>query len=189
MLDQSVVTAGELMTRDVAVVHPGTSLLDAVKLMAARKVSGLPVVDEAGAVVGVVSEGDLLRWHEGYAEQDLRWVDMLAEGLQPASALLEEIYAARNKVAAVMAKGAVSVDEATPAREIADLMYREGIKRVPVLRDGTLVGIVARSDLVRAVAARLDEAPQAGAEPPPARTVDEALRRGREEAVKGVPHR
>jgi CBS domain-containing protein len=63
MLDEAVVTAGDLMTRDVAVVHPETSLLDAVKLMARRRISGMPVVDDSGAIVGMISEGDLVRWH------------------------------------------------------------------------------------------------------------------------------
>ena len=69
MLDEAVFTAGDLMTRDVAVVHPETSLLDAVKLMARRHLSGMPVVDAKGAIVGMLSEGDLVRWHEGYTDR------------------------------------------------------------------------------------------------------------------------
>jgi len=65
MLDQSAVTAGELMTRDVAVVHAETSLLEAVRIMARHKISGMPVVDRSGHVIGMISEGDLMRWHEG----------------------------------------------------------------------------------------------------------------------------
>ena len=65
MLDEAVFTAGDLMTRDVAVVRPETSLLDAVKLMAQRHISGIPVVDDSGAIVGMLSEGDVVRWHEG----------------------------------------------------------------------------------------------------------------------------
>ena len=80
MLDEAVFTAGDLMTRDVAVVHPETSLLDAVKLMAQRRISGVPVVDDAGAIVGMMSEGDLVRWHEGYTERQARWLYMLADG-------------------------------------------------------------------------------------------------------------
>jgi predicted transcriptional regulator len=91
MLDEAVVVAGDLMTRDVAVVHPETSLLEAVKLMAKRRISGMPVVDDAGAIVGVLSEGDLVRWHEGYTERQARWLDMLAEGGHLAPAFLEGI--------------------------------------------------------------------------------------------------
>ena len=80
MLDEAVFTAGDLMTRDVAVAHPEMSLLDAVKLMAQRHISGMPVLDDAGTIVGMLSEGDLVRWHEGYTERQARWLDMLAEG-------------------------------------------------------------------------------------------------------------
>src|SRR6185312_1110758 len=111
MLDESVVTASELMTRDVALVHPETSLLQAIKLMATRRISGMPVVDEAGNVVGVISEGDLLRWHEAYSERQARWLDMLAEGFELASSFLQEIYDENRKVKAVMSRGVTTVHE------------------------------------------------------------------------------
>jgi CBS domain-containing protein len=176
MLDEAVVTAGELMTRDVAVVHPETSLLDAVKLMARRRISGMPVVDDAGAIVGMISEGDLVRWHEGYTAREARWLDMLAEGFELAPAFVEGIRQQRHKVKSVMSPGAMTVTDETAAREVARLMYDKSIKRVPVVRHGKLVGIVARSDLVRALAEKLADEPSPAAE---RKTVDEALRRGR----------
>ena len=177
MLDEAVFTAGELMTRDVAVVHPETSLLEAVKLMAQRRVSGMPVLDDSGAVVGIISEGDLVRWHEGYTERQARWLDMLAEGFQLAPAFLEGIREQNRRVKTVMSVGAITVTEDMPAREVAHLMYHNNIKRVPVVRDGKLVGILARSDLVRALAAKLAEAPLPPAE---LKSVNEALRAGRQ---------
>jgi CBS domain-containing protein len=180
MLDDTVITAGDLMTRDVAVVHPEASLLDAVKVMAQRRISGMPVVDDAGTIVGMVSEGDLVRWQEGYTERQLRWLDMLAEGCDLAPAFLEGIQEQRRKVKSVMAPGAMTVTEEAPAREIARLMYDKNIKRVPVVRDGKLVGIVARSDLVRALAQKMGEKTASAAfEPKP---LNVALRHGREEA-------
>ena len=152
MLDEAIFTAGDLMTRDVAVVHPETSLLEAVKLMAQRQISGMPVVDDTGAVVGIMSEGDLIRWHEGYTERQARWLNMLADGMDLAPIFLQGIKEQHRKVKSVMAHGAVTVIEETPARDIARLMFANNIKRVPVVRDGRLVGIVARSDLVRALA-------------------------------------
>jgi CBS domain-containing protein len=181
MLDEVVFTAGDLMTRDVAVVHPETSLLEAVKLMAQRRISGMPVVDEADEIVGMISEGDLVRWHEGYTERQARWLDMLAEGFQLAPAFLEGIREQQRKVKTVMSLGAVTVSEDVPAREVAHLMYEKNIKRVPVVRDGKLVGIVARSDLVRALATKLSEAPLPT---PEAKSVNEALR-----AARGTPKR
>jgi CBS domain-containing protein len=157
MLDEAPFTASDLMTRDVAVVHPETSILDAVRLMARRRISGVPVVDNAGTVVGMVTEGDLVRWHEGLSERQVRWLDMLAEGTELASVFLEGIQDQRRKVKNIMSTGAITVTENTLAREIAQLMHAKSIKRVAVIRDGVLVGIVARSDLIRALAQRLGE--------------------------------
>ena len=159
MLDDAIFKAGDLMTRDVAVVHPETSLLEAVKLMAGRRISGVPVVDDAGAIVGMLSEGDLVRWHEGYTERQARWLDMLAEGFELAPAFLQGIQEQHRKVKSVMSSGATTVTEDVPAREVANLMYEKNIKRVPVVRDGRLVGIVARFDLIRALAQKLGENP------------------------------
>jgi CBS domain-containing protein len=159
MLDDAIFKAGDLMTRDVAVVHPETSLLEAVKLMAGRRISGVPVVDDAGTIVGMLSEGDLVRWHEGYTERQARWLDMLAEGFELAPAFLQGIQEQHRKVKSVMSSGATTVTEDVPAREVANLMYEKNIKRVPVVRDGRLVGIVARFDLIRALAQKLGENP------------------------------
>lgn len=179
MLEDGAFTAGDLMTRDVVVVHPETSLREAVSLMADRHVSGLPVVDSDGTLVGMLSEGDLVRWHEGYSARQAKWLDMLADGFILAPDFLEGIRSEQNKVKAVMSKGATTVTEDVLAREIASMMYARKIKRVPVLRDGKLVGIVSRSDLVRALAIRLAEAGGGGAVGTV--NVNEALRRRRDE--------
>ena len=180
MLEQANITAGDLMTRDVVVAHPETTLLDTVKLMAKHRISGLPVLDDSGNLVGLITEGDLVRWHEGYTDRQARWLDMLSEGYEIASSFLERIQQENHKVKAVMSRNVTTVTEDTPAHKIAHLMSTNNIKRVPVMRDGKLAGIVARSDLVRAVARFFDSKPIPGAE---AETVDEALRHGREEAL------
>ncbi|MGE0418559.1 MAG: CBS domain-containing protein [Acetobacteraceae bacterium] len=180
MLEEGVFTAADLMTRDVAVVRPETSLREAVGIMARRSISGLPVVDADGTLLGMVTEGDLVRWHEGYTTRQARWLDMLAEGHELAREFLEGMRSEQHKVRSVMTAGVTTVPEDMPAREIASLMHAKGIKRVPVVRDGRLVGIVARSDLVRALAAKLGtNGPEL---PPPSGSIDEALRRGREQA-------
>jgi CBS domain-containing protein len=183
MLDEAKFVASDIMTRDVAVVHPETTLLAAVKLMASRRISGLPVVDKHGTLVGMMSEGDLLRWHEGFSEREVRWLDLLAEGHDLAPDFLREVQEQRRKIKALMSPKPITVSETTPARDIASLMYAHGIKRVPVLRDGKLVGIVTRTDLVRALAQKLSEM-----EPLPPRPigVDEAFRLGRAEAITNV---
>lgn len=179
MLEEAVFTAGDLMTRDVAVVHPETSLLEAVKLLASRRISGVPVVDNESTVVGMLTEGDLVRWHEGYTERQARWLDMLADGFELAPAFVEGIREQHRKVKNVMTLGVTAVTEEIPARDVAHLMFAKNIKRVPVLRDGKLVGIVARSDLVRALAQKLEEKPPAQATQ--LETLNEALRHRREE--------
>ena len=172
------------MTRDVATVPPETSILQAVRLMAQRKISGVPVVDNNGAIVGMLSEGDLVRWTEGYTERQAHWLDMLADGYQLAQDFLDNMRSEQHKVKAVMAPGVVTITEDMVGRDIAHLMHTKSIKRVPVGRDGKLVGIVARSDLVRALAMRLGEVSAPSAPGVHRETVDEALRRSREEAVR-----
>ena len=181
MLDEAVFTAGDLMTRDVATVRPDASLLDAVKLMAQRRVSGMPVMDSSGTIVGMLSGSDLLRWHEGHTDRQAHWLEMLAEGQHLAPEFLRGIQEQNRKVNTVMTRGAVTVTEDTPARAIAQLMHAKQIRRVPVVRDGKLVGIVTRTDLVRALAQRLEEMSAERASEHGA-SVNEALRRGREEA-------
>jgi len=156
MFDETLLTAGDLMTRDVVVVRGETSLREAVKLMAERQISAMPVVDDAGTIVGMISEGDLLRWHQGYTERQARWLDKLADGYAIAPTFLDSIREHGNKVKAVMSTGPLaSVTEDILARDVAALMHERNVKRVPVMRDGQLVGIIARSDLVRGLAESL----------------------------------
>jgi CBS domain-containing protein len=182
MLEQAAFVVGDLMTRDVVVVHPDLALRDAVRAMTKRGISGIPVVDSSGLVLGMLTEGDLLRWHEGYTERQEHWLEMLSEGLELAPEFLKGILEQNSKVHTVMSKGVITVTEDMPAREVAHLMYTKNIKRVPVVRDGKLVGILSRSDLIRALSQRLDEMTGELAEGQRV-NLNEALRRAREERV------
>src|SRR4051812_36864675 len=102
MLDEARLLASDVMTREVAVVHPETTLVDTVKLMASRGISGLPVVDEDGTLVGMMSEGDLLRWHEGFDEREVRWFHLLADGFDLAPDFLREVQEQHRKIKALM---------------------------------------------------------------------------------------
>jgi CBS domain-containing protein len=158
MFEEAPYVARDLMTRDVAVVHPETPLRKVVQIMTERHVSGLPVVDAGGALVGMLTEGDLVRWREGLPEREERWLDALGEGFELAPAFVEALRAERHTVKHAMSHHAVvTIPEDMPARQIASRMHAEGVKRMPVVRDGKLVGIVARSDLVRGLAQWLDE--------------------------------
>jgi CBS domain-containing protein len=158
MFDESAYLARDLMTRHVAVVHPETPLRKVVQLMADRHISGLPVVDAKGKLLGMLTEGDLVRWHEGLPEREEHWLEQLGQGFEVAPAFVEALRAERHTVRHAMQHGeVVTIPEDMPARQIAQIMHGKGIKRVPVVKEGQLVGIVARSDLVRGLARWLDE--------------------------------
>ena len=152
MLETSTLTASDIMTRDVVTVVPHTSLIYVAKLLAQRHISGAPVLDESGQLVGIVTEADLVRWHDGDTEKQAWWLHMLAEGFNLNPSFLDYVRSEQDKVRHVMHTEVVTVAPETAVSEIAGLMTQKSIKRVPVLRDGKLVGIVARSDLVKALA-------------------------------------
>ena len=155
MLDESLVTAEDLMTRDVKVVHPDTPLLKAVHIMAENHISGLVVVDDENRPVGMLTEGDLLRWHGEFSERQAWWLEHLSEGTDLAPNFMDAIRSQQRKVSKLMREGVMTVLPETPAREIARLFYERQIKRVPVVQDGKLIGLVSRADLVRAVSKEL----------------------------------
>ena len=156
MTEQAKLTAGDVMTRDVAVIARHTPVYQAARLMTDRRVSGLVVVDEAGKPVGMVTEGDLLRRVEtGTEDRTPGWLTAL---FAPGRLAAQYIRSHARIVAAVMTPEVESVREATPIEEVAALMQRKRFRRVPVLRDGRLVGIVSRRDLVRLLADVLNPA-------------------------------
>ena len=175
MLETSRATAADVMSRDVAVVQPDTSLRQLLRVMATRRVSGVPVVDDTGMLVGVVTEGDLFRWHEEFDSREQRWLDSLAEGTMLPRDFVDWLRAQHEKVRVVMHSGDLAtVTEDTPVHDIEALLATRRIKRVPVLRDGKVVGIVARADLVRLLARTLEATP----EPATAGAGGQATRRG-----------
>jgi CBS domain-containing protein len=154
--------ASDIMTTQVVSISPDSSVYDAAKLLTDNRISGMPVVDDTGSVVGVVSEGDLLRRVETGTELPRR--SWLAEFLAPTRKLAVEYLKERSiRVQDLMSAPAVTVDETTPLTEVAELLGRKHFKRLPVLRKGKLVGIVSRANLVRALAscapAQLDTQP------------------------------
>jgi CBS domain-containing protein len=147
--------AKDLMTTKITTVSPDNSVRQAAKVMLARNVSGLPVIDDDGRLVGLISEGDLMR----RSELGSRTI-VTGEERLPSSDERARTYVKGNawSVADVMSRNPVVVDEETPLSRIAALMEEHGIKRLPVVRGGALVGIVSRADLLRAIiAARPDE--------------------------------
>jgi CBS-domain-containing membrane protein len=140
--------AADIMTCDVATVQPGDTVLQAVQLMLDRQVSGLPVLDISGKLVGIMTEGDLLRRVETNTELHPSWLQSF---FQPAKLAERFVKANGRHVTDVMQRDVVTAEETTPLEDVVALMEAEHIKRLPVLRGGALVGIIARADLVRAL--------------------------------------
>jgi CBS domain-containing protein len=133
------------MTADVTTVEPGTSLKDVAAMMAERRISGVPVVDGSGAVLGVVSEADIVRKEAPAPEARtglFRWLDLETGEVR---AKLDARTAGE-----AMTSPAVTIGVDRPVSEAASLMVNERIKRLPVVQNDRLVGIVTRADLVEA---------------------------------------
>jgi CBS domain-containing protein len=145
--------ARDVMTCDVVSVSPDTPTGDIAKLLLDKGISAVPVVDSTGAPVGMVSEGDLIGRTE--TDRDARhdwWLTLLAEGETLNSDFLASLRARERTAGDVMAKPVITVGENTEIGEIARLLADYRIKRVPVVRDGRIVGIVSRADLLGALA-------------------------------------
>jgi CBS domain-containing protein len=141
--------AQDVMTTNVASIRREASVREAAKRMAEQGISALPVVDAKGRVVGIVSEGDLVRRPElGTDVPRSGWLAVFGEG-----AAREYLRIHGDEVRNVMTRKVVSVRCETPLHEVARLLDRHRIKRVPVIEGGRLVGIVSRADLVRQLAA------------------------------------
>jgi CBS domain-containing protein len=140
----------DVMTHPVVCVKCNSPVVEAAMLMLDNKISGLPVVDDRGHLVGMVTERDLLR-SGGIATGEIRprWLELLTGGIGPV-VVPERLRA--EKVAHVMTSPAVAVDENAPVDEVVRVFRERDFKRVPVLSEGELVGIVSRADLVRVLA-------------------------------------
>lgn len=138
--------ASDVMTRNVITVERETSVADVIRLMLDNSISGLPVLDD-GKVVGILTEGDLLRRSEtGTEKQRPRWLEIL---MGPGRMAGEYVRTHGRKVEAIMTTDLVSVAGDTALDEVVGLMERHRIKRVPVLEGDVLVGVVSRLDLLR----------------------------------------
>jgi CBS domain-containing protein len=142
--------AMDVMVRDVVTVKPDDDVAEAIKLLAAHDVSALPVVDDDERVVGVISEADLLHRGEIGTEKHRPW---WLEAVTPASTLAGEFAKSHGRrVKEMMSTDVISASEDTSLAEIATLLERHRIKRLPIVRGGKLVGIVSRSNLIQALA-------------------------------------
>jgi CBS domain-containing protein len=138
----------DIMTRDVATVGPEATLKQAARELVARRISGMPVVDEDGQVLGVLSEGDILYKQRGARPSDggmLAWI--VDRHHEDEDAKLDARF-----VSEAMTSPAITIDAGWSLTAAADRMLSAGVNRLPVVRRDRLVGIVTRADIVRAFA-------------------------------------
>lgn len=146
----------DIMTRTVISVTPETTIAEAAQLLLQHRISGLPVVDAGGAVVGIVTEGDLLRRVEtGTQRRHARWLEFL---IAPGRLAREYTDANARKVGEVMSEDVVSATPRDALSDVVEVMERRRVKRLPVIEAGRLVGIVSRANLVQALMQNLAEA-------------------------------
>lgn len=142
--------AKDVMTTRVVTVRPDTTVAQIAKTLLERHVSAVPVVDAGGGLLGIVSEGDLMRRPESSTEERRSW--WLAFLTLPDEDQRRYVKTHGRHAEDVMTQNVVTVPPDCPLAEIATLLEDRRIKRVPVVEDGKLVGIVSRADLLRGLA-------------------------------------
>lgn len=149
--------AADVMRHKVVTVTPETTVAEAARIMLHHNVSGLPVIDGKGALVGIVTEGDLLRRAEtGTERKRPHWLEFI---LGPGRLATDYVHAHGRKVGEVMTRKAIAVTPGTPLAEVVRQMERHRIKRLPVLEHDRVVGIVSRASLLPVLAHLAETAP------------------------------
>jgi CBS domain-containing protein len=157
----------DVMSTRVVSIAPDANVLEAIRLMLQKHISGLPVIDKSGTLVGIVTEGDFLRRAEtGTERKRPRWLEFL---LGPRRLADEYVHTHARKVEEVMTREPVTIAEDASLDDVVRIMERRRIKRLPVVRGAQVVGIVSRANLLHALASLGTTAP------PPAKT-DVAIR-------------
>jgi len=144
---EETMKAGEIMTRNVITIDADSTVTQAAQRMLDHRISGMPVVDDNGRVIGIISEGDLLHRAETGTERRTSWWLGLVAGTTTQAENFTREHG--RTVRDVMSRNVISVDENADLNEVVHLMEGRRIKRVPVLRDHHVVGIISRANLMR----------------------------------------
>ncbi len=170
-----MLTIADVMTRDVIKVAPDTSVEEIAQLLFERHISGVPVVDASGALVGIVSEGDLIRHAGAVGDSGPRswWLRFFSDTTQGAA---DYVKTHGRTAADVMTRQPLTVPPDARLADVARLLEKHRIKRVPVVDDGRLVGIVTRSNLLQGLATATGPGKVSADDREIARALDEALR-------------
>jgi CBS domain-containing protein len=147
---ESAMNAADVMVRQVITIRPDSTIRDLANLLVEKHISAVPVTDPDGKLLGIISEGDLLRRSETETERRRSW--WLTWFVSYETLTSEFIKSHSRKVSDVMTRNVVVAKPDTPLHEIATLLERNRIKRVPVVQDGKIVGLVSRANLVQALA-------------------------------------
>lgn len=152
------IPAKSVMTKDVVTASPETTVVEVARRMLAHRISALPVVDGQNRPLGMISEGDVMRhFSAGFQSKRAEWLRRLAEGEAMSGEFLAAVGLDQGKASGLMHSPPITAAEDASLAELGDLMIREKIKHVLILRDGVLTGIVSRADVVRAVVENLPE--------------------------------
>lgn len=146
-------TAAEIMTAPAIVITPQTSLAEIATLLSTKHISAVPVCNPDGSLAGLVSEGDILKpFRELVRAKRDWWLGVFADGEELSQDFLDYIRRDTRSAADVMVRHVITAGEHATLPELAELMTTHAIKRIPILRDGRVAGIVSRADLVAALA-------------------------------------
>ena len=147
--------ARDLMTPAPYCVSARTPISQIMHAMLDRNISAVMVAGDDGALIGVVSEGDLVRRQDSAHQKKMdHWLSLLAEGEALNLEFLHSLQLGEQTASAVMSSPPITVDESAELATIADVLLKRGIKRVPVISKGKLVGVVSRRDILRALLAQ-----------------------------------
>jgi CBS domain-containing protein len=161
--------ASDIMTAEVKTIAPDATIEEAIGVLLNARVSGLPVTDAEGRLVGVVSEGDFLHRAElGSAKRKPRWIEFL---LGPGEIAESYVLSHGRKVHDVMTRDVISVGPTASINEVVEIIEKRRVKRLPVVSGDRLIGIITRSDLLRALSAAIAAKPAPG----PAECTDTAI--------------
>ncbi|WP_094605579.1 Inosine-5'-monophosphate dehydrogenase [Sporomusa silvacetica DSM 10669] len=142
--------AKDIMVKKVITVHKNDTIAQIAKVLVDQAISGVPVVDDEGSLVGIVSEGDLL--HKGTTPRVPSYVNILGaiiyyNGVEQYNADFKKLMA--EQAASIMTEKVVSISEEIEIDEIAKLMLQHSIKRIPVVKNNKIIGIISRRDLIK----------------------------------------
>jgi CBS domain-containing protein len=142
--------AKDIMNKNVITVHTTATIAEIAKILVDNDISGVPVVDDKGSLAGIVSEGDLLHKETGPRLPD--FINILGaviyfNGVERFNEDFKKLMA--GQASSIMTNKVIAVSEETEVDQIAKLMLQHGIKRIPVVRNGKIVGIISRKDIVR----------------------------------------